>query len=43
MDNQEKIFVTQPSLPELDEFIPYLKDLWRSKWLTNNAKYHQKL
>ncbi len=35
------IYVTQPYLPPLDEFIPYLKDIWDSKWLTNMGKYHQ--
>lgn len=39
----KKIYVTQPSLPDLEEFIPYLEDIWQSKWLTNNAKYHQQL
>jgi dTDP-4-amino-4,6-dideoxygalactose transaminase len=37
------ITVTQPSLPPLDEFIPYLEDIWRRKWLTNNGFYHKKL
>ena len=37
----EKIFVTQPSLPELDEFIPYMKEIWENKWLTNNGPFHQ--
>lgn len=37
----EKIFVTQPSLPELDEFIPYMKEIWDNKWLTNNGPFHQ--
>ena len=32
---------TRPSLPELSEFIPYLEDLWESKQLTNNGKFHQ--
>ena len=36
------ILVTQPSLPPLEEFIPYLKDIWDSKWLTNNGKFHQR-
>jgi dTDP-4-amino-4,6-dideoxygalactose transaminase len=39
----EKIYVTQPTLPELDSFIPYLKEIWESKWLTNNGKFHQEL
>ena len=39
--NYKPILVTQPVLPPLDEFIPYLEDIWQSKWLTNNGKYHQ--
>ena len=42
MDN-EKILVTQPFLPPLDEFIPYLEKIWDAKWLTNNGPFHQKL
>lgn len=38
---KEKIFVTQPSLPPLEEFTEFLKDIWNSKQLTNNSKYHQ--
>lgn len=38
-----KITVTQPLLPPLEEFIPYLEDIWQRKWLTNNGHYHQKL
>lgn len=37
----KKILVTQPKLPKLDEFIPMLEDIWESKWLTNNGRYHQ--
>ena len=37
----KKINVTQPSLPDLNDYIPYLEDIWESKWLTNNGKYHQ--
>jgi dTDP-4-amino-4,6-dideoxygalactose transaminase len=40
---EEKIYVNRPSLPSLDEFIPYLEKIWESKWLTNNARYHQEL
>ena len=39
----KRINVTQPSLPPLDEFIPYLEEIWESKWLTNNGQFHQKL
>lgn len=37
------ITVTSPLLPPLEEFIPYLQDIWNRKWLTNNGHYHQKL
>ena len=37
----KKIFVTQPSLPELSEFIPYMEQIWENKWLTNNGPFHQ--
>lgn len=39
----EPILVTKPLLPPLEEFNEYLKDIWESKWLTNNGKYHQAL
>ncbi|EIB6552533.1 DegT/DnrJ/EryC1/StrS family aminotransferase [Salmonella enterica] len=39
----EKILVTQPFLPELNEFIPYLEKIWENKWLTNNGPFHQQL
>ena len=37
------IKVTQPYLPPIEEFIPYLEKIWESKWLTNNSHYHQEL
>ncbi|MEK9817028.1 MAG: DegT/DnrJ/EryC1/StrS family aminotransferase, partial [Limnobacter sp.] len=40
MDHR-KIYVTQPALPPLAEFIPYLEQIWDSKTLTNNGPYHQ--
>ena len=30
-------------LPSLDDFMPYLQDIWNRKWLTNNGHYHQEL
>jgi dTDP-4-amino-4,6-dideoxygalactose transaminase len=35
------IWVTKPYLPPLEEFQEYLRDIWESRWLTNNGKYHQ--
>jgi len=37
------IYVTRPALPPLEEFIPYLKEIWDSKILTNGGRYHQQL
>lgn len=38
-----KITVTQPCLPPLEEFMPYLQKIWDNKWLTNNGPLHQQL
>ena len=40
---EKPIYVTQPYLPPLDEFIPYLRSIWESKVLTNGGPYHQQL
>jgi dTDP-4-amino-4,6-dideoxygalactose transaminase len=37
------VTVTSPLLPPLEEFIPYLEDIWNRKWITNNGFYHQEL
>ena len=37
------IYVTRPDLPSLDEFIPYLREIWDSKILTNAGPFHDKL
>ena len=39
----ERITVTTPLLPPLEELTPYLEDIWQRKWLTNNGHYHQQL
>lgn len=39
----EKTFVTQPYLPPLAEFLPYLEKIWKSKTLTNGGPFHQEL
>lgn len=30
-------------MPPLEEFIPYLEEIWESKWLTNAGPFHAKL
>jgi dTDP-4-amino-4,6-dideoxygalactose transaminase len=42
MKPENPICVTQPSLPHLEEFIPYLQEIWDSKWLTNEGAFHKK-
>jgi dTDP-4-amino-4,6-dideoxygalactose transaminase len=37
------ITVTKPQLPELDDFIPYLRSIWENKQLTNNGPFHREL
>src|SRR5476651_2572855 len=35
--------VTSPLLPPLEEFIPYLEEIWKSKRLTNGGPFHEQL
>lgn len=37
----KKIYVTQPAVPPLEEYVEYLKKIWDSKILTNNGPFHQ--
>lgn len=39
----KKIPVTQPLLPPLEEFVPYLEQIWESRHLTNAGPFHEKL
>ena len=43
MTRSNHITVTSPLLPPLEEFIPYLQQIWDSKWITNNGQFHQQL
>jgi len=43
MEKNKPIFVTEPVLPPLAEFIPYLEKIWENKILTNGGPYHQQL
>ena len=42
MENKQ-ITVTSPLLPDLMDFNQMLQDIWDSKWVTNNGKYHKQL
>lgn len=39
----EKILVTQSSMPDLDDYINEIKDIWDTRWLTNMGSKHQRL
>lgn len=41
--NNNPITVTSPLLPNLEDFNEMLKDIWASKWITNNGSYHKAL
>ena len=38
---KDKIYITKPFLPPLDEYIKYLEKIWSSKQLTNSGPFHQ--
>jgi len=41
--SNKPIFVTRPFLPPLEEFLPYLQEIWDNKILTNGGPFHQQL
>ena len=41
--NEKQITVTSPLLPDLEEFNALLKEIWDSKWVTNNGSFHKQL
>lgn len=41
--NNKPITVTSPLLPDLCEFNEMLKEIWNSKWITNNGSFHRQL
>lgn len=43
MKKDNQITVTSPLLPDLDEFHEMLREVWESKWITNNGTFHKRL
>ncbi|MBC7572829.1 MAG: DegT/DnrJ/EryC1/StrS family aminotransferase [Herminiimonas sp.] len=43
MRDTKPIYVTQPHLPPLAEFLPYLEKIWDSRVLTNGGPFHAQL
>lgn len=40
---KSEVFVTKPHMPPIDEFLPYLEQIWRTGILTNGGPFHQQL
>ena len=40
---KNQIYVTQPSLPDLKDLVPYLEQIWDSKIISNNGPFHKQL
>lgn len=43
MEENKLITVTSPLLPELTDFNDMLRQIWDSKWITNNGSFHKQL
>jgi|SRR5450830_76007 len=43
MTNKRPIYVTEPSMPPMAEFLPYLEKIWDSRILTNGGPFHTQL
>jgi dTDP-4-amino-4,6-dideoxygalactose transaminase len=37
----DPVFVTQPTMPALDDYQECLKTIWQNRWLTNDGQFHQ--
>ncbi len=41
--SKDNILVTSPLLPDMGEFNEMLREIWDSKWITNNGSFHRRL
>jgi len=39
----EPVFVSEPLLPDLDDLMPLLQEVWKRKYVTNHGPLHQRL
>jgi dTDP-4-amino-4,6-dideoxygalactose transaminase len=35
----DTINVTKPDIPEIEDYIKYLKEIWKNEWLTNDGEF----
>lgn len=40
---QDRVYVTRPALPDLEEYVEEIRDLWDSRLLTNMGSKHDRL
>ena len=40
---ENPVYVTQPSMPPLEEYTQLMAQLWERKWLTNDGQFHKDL
>ncbi|MEE4660967.1 MAG: DegT/DnrJ/EryC1/StrS family aminotransferase, partial [Halieaceae bacterium] len=40
--SDKRLHVTEPFMPALEEFLPYLEEIWDSRVITNNGPLHQR-
>ncbi len=41
MSSQKPTYITRPYLPPLEDFLPYLEQIWESRQLTNKGPFHR--
>lgn len=41
--SEKQITVTSPLLPDMEEMNKMLQEIWSSKWITNNGRFHKQL
>ena len=43
VSDEKRVNVTLPDLPDINEYVNYLEEVWDSKWLTNDGQFVQLL
>ena len=41
MKSQLPVYVTRPHLPPMEDFLPYLEEIWKRRVLTNAGPFHE--
>lgn len=41
--SEKQITVTSPLLPDMEEMNKMMQEIWSSKWITNNGRFHKQL